>query len=268
MRNIDKVIAVVEKNALGLDDDEIAEKTGIAPRQQVHQLCSKLAAQGRIERRSVEKNGKRKKIHNFPVGSEVASGGRTVAGAPHLAGRSWERRLAAIEAATSLNRDEILDRALTEFAVRLLRTDLGGAPSGSPFHASGGEPRVGHRLSNSEVIMVPFDVFWQRLKDECATWESLEGASRAKAVRKWSADKGDMDGQFVAVWSGGDTLLCNTEDTNSPRSVSRAEFEKVYNVWQDYTGGAKGRSVIAHDLGVQNATWIIPILHRHEHLMH
>lgn len=116
--------------------------------------------------------------------------------------------------------------------------------------------------------MVPFDMFWQRLKDECATWERLEGASRAKAIRKWSAaKKDDMDGQFVAVWSGGDTLLCNTEDTNSPRTVSRAEFEKVYNVWQDYTGRVKSRDFIAHDLGVQNATWIIPILHRHEHLM-
>ncbi len=119
-----------------------------------------------------------------------------------------------------------------------------------------------------EVIMVSFEVFWQRLKNECSTWPSLEGASRAKAIRKWSADKGDMDGQFIAVWSGGDTLLCNTEDTDSPRTISRAEFEKVYNVWQDYTGGAKGRSYIVHDLGVQNATWIIPILHRHKHLMH
>ncbi len=126
MRNIDKVLAIIEKNVLGLDDDEIAERTGIAPRQQVHQLCSKLAAQGRIERRSVEKKGKRRKIHNFPVGSEVASAGRTLAGAPQLAGRSWERRLAAVEAATSLSRDEILDRALTEFAVKILRADLGG----------------------------------------------------------------------------------------------------------------------------------------------
>jgi len=125
MGHIDKVIAVIEKNPLGLDDDEISEKTGIVPRQQVHQLCSKLAAQGRIERRSVEKKGKRRKVHNFPLDSEVVSAGRTVTGTPELAVRSWERRLAALEAVTSLSRDEILDRALTEFGKKILRDDLG-----------------------------------------------------------------------------------------------------------------------------------------------
>ena len=53
--------------------------------------------QGKIERRSVEKKGKSKKLHNFP------------AGAVQVSATSWERRLAVLEAATPLSRDEILD---------------------------------------------------------------------------------------------------------------------------------------------------------------
>lgn len=117
MRNIDKVLGVIAKNPLGLDDDEISERTGIVPRQQVYQLCSKLAAQGSIERRSVEKQGKRRKIHNFPVSAATVGGGR-----------SWERRLAALEAATGLTRDDILDQALASFARALVASDASRGP--------------------------------------------------------------------------------------------------------------------------------------------
>lgn len=124
MSNIHRVLALILRNSQGLDDDEISKKTDIVPRQQVQQLCSRLVEQGKIERRSVEKDGKRKKIHNFPVGTAAvaAEGART--NAPRPATASWERRLAKIEAATSLSRDEILDRALTDFARKTLRGDL------------------------------------------------------------------------------------------------------------------------------------------------
>lgn len=126
MRNIDKVLSVIENNPQGLDDDEISEMTKISPRQQIYQICSRLASQGRIERRSVEKDGKRKKIHNFPAGSEVAEIGRTTADFSSAVGKSWERRLSALEAATALSRDEILDRALADLALKVLAEGLGG----------------------------------------------------------------------------------------------------------------------------------------------
>ena len=37
--------------------------------------------------------------------------------------------------------------------------------------------------------------------------------------------------------------------------------------WREYCARVKGRSYIVHNLGVQNATWIIPILHKYEALM-
>jgi hypothetical protein len=132
MRNIDKVMAIVAKNPLGIDDDEISERTGIAPRQQVYQLCTKLAAQGRIERRSVEKEGKRRKIHNFPAGTGGASRGSASADPPTQLRRSWERRLAALEAATGMTCDEILDKALSAFAHALVKADSDlRSPSGN-----------------------------------------------------------------------------------------------------------------------------------------
>jgi hypothetical protein len=46
-----------------------------------------------------------------------------------------------------------------------------------------------------------------------------------------------------------------------------AEFCKVYEAWEGYRANRRKRSYIVHDLGVQHATWIIPILKRYEHLM-
>ena len=40
---------------------------GVRPRQQIYQICTRLEAAGHIWRESLEKSGKRKKIHNFPV---------------------------------------------------------------------------------------------------------------------------------------------------------------------------------------------------------
>jgi hypothetical protein len=65
--NKEDVFELIQKHPEGLDDDDISAITGITPRQQVQQLCNRLAANNRIRRESVEKPGKRRKIHNFPV---------------------------------------------------------------------------------------------------------------------------------------------------------------------------------------------------------
>ena len=64
MTNKEEIFDLINKHPEGLDDDDIAELTGIQPRQQVQQLCNQLADSKRIRRRSVEKAGKRRKIHN------------------------------------------------------------------------------------------------------------------------------------------------------------------------------------------------------------
>jgi hypothetical protein len=64
--NKEDVFDLIQMHPEGLDDDDICAMTGIT-RPQVQQLCNHLAASCRIRRQSVEKPGKRRKIHNFPI---------------------------------------------------------------------------------------------------------------------------------------------------------------------------------------------------------
>ena len=122
MRNVDKILEAIQQHPGGIDDDEISTETGIRPRQQVYQICSRLAAEGRIDRRSIDKPGKRKKIHNSPIGGMT---GQT-ANRPDLTERapSWERKLAALRAATGLSSEDLLDRAISDLALKVLAKEL------------------------------------------------------------------------------------------------------------------------------------------------
>jgi hypothetical protein len=115
---------------------------------------------------------------------------------------------------------------------------------------------------------VPFEVFWQRLKDIFLQAHGPEPGVHVLKVRKWSQHTGEMPGEFVVIYRSGETVACDTASTDGIRQVSAAEFRKVYEIWEDYRMERKGRSFIAQDLGVQNTTWIIPILYRNEHLMY
>src|ERR1044071_3569983 len=98
MTNKEEVFDLIRGHPEGLDDDDISQMTGIKPRQQVQQLCNQLASTRRIRRESVEKTGKRRKIHNFPVEESTL---------PHAAAPddvpSWRRRLSALIAASRCN---------------------------------------------------------------------------------------------------------------------------------------------------------------------
>src|SRR6267378_6598892 len=108
---------------------------------------------------------------------------------------------------------------------------------------------------------VAFERFWQRLKDAFEQAPGPEPGVHVVGVRKWSQHSGDLPGEFVVLYRGGDTVMCDTASTDGIRQISAAEFRRVYEIWEDYRADRKGRSFIAHDLGVQNTTWIIPILY-------
>src|SRR3954471_6260757 len=99
MTNKQEIFDLITSHPEGLDDDDIAEITGIQPRQQVQQLCNQLADSKRIRRQSVEKAGKRRKIHNFPADG-VPKAPPAIAPAPDVASEHWRRRLSALVAAT------------------------------------------------------------------------------------------------------------------------------------------------------------------------
>src|SRR5262245_6898196 len=114
--NREVVLDLIESHPEGLDDDDISQMTGIQPRQQVQQLCAQLAATNRIRRQSVEKSGKRRKIHNFPSTSR----GHAPSTAGKIHGESWPRRLSALVAATGRTEAELLDESLQLLAMKVL----------------------------------------------------------------------------------------------------------------------------------------------------
>jgi len=116
---------------------------------------------------------------------------------------------------------------------------------------------------------VPFDIFWPRVKEELGQFPGPGPNVHLLMVRKWSQHSGEMVGGFTLIYRGGDTVECDTASTDGWRTVSAAEVQKVYEVWPEYRAGlhGKGRNFIVNDLGVQNSTWIIPMLRRFEGLM-
>ncbi len=132
--NAERILELLRSVGEPLDDDEIAERLGIRPRQQVNQICNRLAAEGAIERVSLARPGKRRKIHNR-IGQRPETVERMDAPAHHA---RWRRTLRLLEAATGMDADTILDRALAAYARRLLDEELGGSSdeeatrSGSP----------------------------------------------------------------------------------------------------------------------------------------
>src|SRR5437868_15161249 len=95
--NKEEIFDLIQGHPEGLDDDDISRMTGIEPRQQVQQLCNQLASVKRIRRESVDKTGKRRKIHNFPSSPDDLPASITgTGGMPE----PWRRRLSALVAAT------------------------------------------------------------------------------------------------------------------------------------------------------------------------
>ena len=116
--------------------------------------------------------------------------------------------------------------------------------------------------------MVAFEKFWERLKSQLARLPAPRPGAHFRTIRKWSQYREYFDGEFALIYHGGNVITCETSTTDNVRTgISTAEFRKVYEAWPDYRARRVGRSYIVHDLGVQNASWIIPILREYEPLM-
>jgi hypothetical protein len=124
MTNKEEIFDLLQGHPEGLDDDDITKMTSIQSRQQVQQLCNQLANSKRIRRHSVEKAGKRRKIHNFPLDAMASP---KIHGADR---ENWRRRLSALMAATDRAEADLLDEALQLLAVKILKDSAG--PEGKP----------------------------------------------------------------------------------------------------------------------------------------
>jgi hypothetical protein len=121
--NRDLILKCIEDHPEGLDDDELSKLAGVEPRQQVYQIATRLAAHGAIRRESVVKQGKRRKIHNFPLSAPLhqATPQDQISTAPN---ELWRKRLAALVAATGRDESEVLDEALAKYARVLLKEGI------------------------------------------------------------------------------------------------------------------------------------------------
>ena|SRR5690242_1347299 len=133
--NKEDVFDLIQNHPEGLDDDDISAMTGITPRQQVQQLCNRLAASNRIRRASVEKPGKHRKIHNFPIQGKNT---KNLSSREDAEEKAWRRRLSALVAATGEAEADLLDHALSLLAVKVLRgsseqNSSGGMDSNNPL---------------------------------------------------------------------------------------------------------------------------------------
>src|SRR5207245_470271 len=121
-------------------------------------------------------------------------------------------------------------------------------------------------LNKAMRSIVSFDKFWGRLGQELIKLPQKNGLYVGK-VKKWSQGRNYFGGEFWFVYRGGKVIECQTEATGKLRSVSSAEFKRVYAIWNSYRSGKIGRKHITHDLGLQNSSWVIPILRKYESLM-
>jgi hypothetical protein len=122
MTNKEEIFDLISNHPEGLDDDDIADMTGIQPRQQVQQLCNQLADLKRIRRYSVGKTGKRRKIHNFPSRETDGALNPSVIGSKP---EDWRRRLAALVAATGRTEEDLLAESVRLLAMKVLRQNNG-----------------------------------------------------------------------------------------------------------------------------------------------
>ena len=123
MTNKEEIFDLISGHPEGLDDDDIAELTGIQPRQQVQQLCNQLADSKRIRRHSVGKAGKRRKIHNFPTSDAPLA---VAASTAEPQTENWRRRLAALVAATGRSESDLLEESIQLLATKFLRQSNAG----------------------------------------------------------------------------------------------------------------------------------------------
>ena len=119
MTNKEEIFDLLQGHPEGLDDDDITKLTGIQSRQQVQQLCNQLANSKRIRRQSVEKTGKRRKIHNFP--HDAAADAALQLNIVEAEREQWHRRLSALVAATNRPESELLDEALKLLAMKIIK---------------------------------------------------------------------------------------------------------------------------------------------------
>jgi hypothetical protein len=124
-----------------------------------------------------------------------------------------------------------------------------------------------HRYKSEEAAMVPFEVFWDRLKKELMTEsKKSEDGKWHWIIPKWSFE-GRANGKLSCLYEGGDIVYFKTENDTRTVSAHKDEFERLYPEWEEYCKGWATSSYLNKELKLKRLTYTVPTSHHFEHLM-
>jgi hypothetical protein len=117
------------------------------------------------------------------------------------------------------------------------------------------------------VPRVPFEVFWDRLKNELMTGRKDNTDKKWYwTIPKWSS-AGRVSGKPLSCIYEGDDIIYFITGNDRKTSAHKDEFEKFYPEWEQYCEG-KERSEIERELNLRKTSYTIPTLRHFKHLMH
>lgn len=93
-------------------------------------------------------------------------------------------------------------------------------------------------------------------------WRHIQTSLKeGEAIRNWSAYRGYTEGRFIVDHHMQPTAITVRSDGKSqPRRISKGDFKKVWEVWEQYSSGNYPRSKLI--FLSQNTTYIISILNK------
>jgi hypothetical protein len=95
-----------------------------------------------------------------------------------------------------------------------------------------------------------------------SVWARLQGTPVGAVVQNWSASSGDRDGSFQVTAVEADLIEIRSSQTGHPQRIPRADFERVYAVWEPYCRGDYPRSALGNV--TRFSTYVVSLLRRLE----
>jgi len=92
------------------------------------------------------------------------------------------------------------------------------------------------------------------------TWSYIQSNLHAgQLINNWTKAGRYKPGTFPIVKVGTTSIKIKAIRTHKPRPVPMGDFEKVYNVWNQYNAGIYSRYEIRNS--TRHSTYIISVLH-------
>lgn len=93
------------------------------------------------------------------------------------------------------------------------------------------------------------------------TWNKIQQLSNGTEIKNWTYHSGFLPkGDFTIVSKDKETIVIDTPDAKNLQNVPKKDFQKVFEIWDDYVNGNYPRSKIRDNLSYYSK-YIISIFH-------